>query len=313
MRSAVLLFNPNAGRRGSARLHILEAAAEVLQQHGVHTTITGTRAPGTAGEQAAEAIAGGADTIFACGGDGTLHEVIQGIAPRSSAAVGVLPLGSANALARHLGLSLNPVEAARQQLTFEPRSIPLGRITFQSTHSEHSRFFAVMAGAGPDGMLVYNMLAAGKRQLGRSSYYIRAGRLFLGRRFSPFEVTTTLADSSRKQAAVSAMAIRVGNLGGLFSPLARGAAPHDEHLQLVISAPPAHLSLPAWFALSWARLYRWNPYSTRLRVDSFSCSAGREQPVHVQADGECLGYTPMRVELVSDALRLLMPTSPKAR
>jgi diacylglycerol kinase family enzyme len=108
------------------------------------------------------------------------------------------------------------------------------------------------------------------------------------------------------------MAIRVGDLGGLFSPLARGASPLDEHLHLVLTAPPAHLGLPAWFAMSWARLHRWNPYSEHLHVDSFSCSAGVEQPVHVQADGEFLGYTPMRVELVSNALRLLMPASQPA-
>lgn len=313
MRRAVLLFNPNAGRRGPARLRLLESAAEALQQHGVDTTITGTRGRGTAGEQAAEAIAAGADTIFACGGDGTLHEVIQGIAPGSTAAVGVLPLGSANALARHLRLSLNPVEAARQQLTFVPRSIPLGRITFQTSEGQRTRLFAVMAGAGPDGMLVYNMLAAGKQRLGRSSYYLRATRLFLGRRFPAFDVSATLAESSRKQQAVSAMAIRVGDLGGLFSPLVRGAAPDDEHLQLVVTTAPAHLSLPAWFAMSWARLGHWNPYSTRLLVESFSCSAGHEHPVHVQADGEWLGYTPIHVELVPNALRLLMPTSRKAR
>ncbi len=104
------------------------------------------------------------------------------------------------------------------------------------------------------------------------------------------------------------MAIRVGNLGGLFSPLARGASPTDDTLQLTLTTPPSHLALPAWFATSWTRTHRWNPYTQHLRVADFSCSAA-EQRVHVQADGEWIGTTPMRVELIPNALRLLMPAS----
>ena len=95
------------------------------------------------------------------------------------------------------------------------------------------------------------------------------------------------------------MAIRVGDLGGLFSPLARGASPTDDTLQLTLTTPPSHLALPAWFATSWTRTRRWNPYTQHLRVADFSCSDA-EPRVHVQADGEWIGTTPMRVELVPE-------------
>jgi diacylglycerol kinase (ATP) len=167
-----------------------------------------------------------------------------------------------------------------------------------------------MAGAGPDGMLVYRMLAASKHRLGRSIYYLRAAKLFLGSEFSTFHVRAALHNSSPvERDAVSAMAIRVGDLGGLFSPLIRGASPADETLHLTITNPPSRLALPAWFATSWARLNHWNPYTQHLRVSAFACSAGSQQRVHVQADGEWIGTTPMRVELIPNALRLLMPCS----
>src|SRR6185312_10104774 len=153
--------------------------------------IIATRGPGTAGAQAADAVRHGAELVFACGGDGTLHEIIQGLAYHPSATVGILPLGSANALARHLGLSFNPATAMRQQLEFTARSIPLGRVTCETPEGARSRYFAVMAGAGPDGMLVYRMLANGKQHLGRSFYYLRAARLFLSSRFSSFRVRAT--------------------------------------------------------------------------------------------------------------------------
>jgi YegS/Rv2252/BmrU family lipid kinase len=309
MQRAALIFNPNAGSGGHSRPGMLERAANVLLDRGIQVEIIATYGPGTAGAQAVEAVNHGADLIFACGGDGTLHEVIQGLAHHPTATLGILPLGSANALARHLGLSLDPATALRQQLHFTAQSIPLGRVTCETAEGPRSRFFVVMAGAGPDGMLVYRMLAAGKQRLGRSIYYVRAARLFLGSRFSTFRVNATLPDGMPlERAAVSAMAIRVGNLGGLFSPLARGASPTDDILQLVLTAPPSRIALPAWFATSWTRTHRWNPYTQHVRVAEFSCS-GAEPRVHVQADGEWIGTTPMHVEIVPNALRLLMPAS----
>ncbi len=254
MTRAALIFNPNAGGGGGSRIGMLERAAGVLLAHGVQVEIVATHGPGTAGQQAADAVAQGADLVFACGGDGTLHEVIQGLAHHPSATVGILALGSANALARHLGLSSNPSAAVRQQLDFTAHSIPLGRVTCETADGPRSRYFAVMAGAGPDGMLVYRMLAAGKQRLGRSIYYLRAARLFLGSRFSAFRVHARPLDGIPFDGdAVSAMAIRVGDLGGLFSPLARGASPTDDTLQLTLTTPPSHLALPAWFATSWTR------------------------------------------------------------
>lgn len=313
MTRAALLFNPNAGRGGSTRLTALERAADALRGNSIQTAIIPTLGPGTAGAQAAEAANNGADLIFACGGDGTLHDVIQGLAHHPSATVGIIPLGSANALARHLRLSLDPAEAVRQQLRFQARSIPLGRVTCESPEGPRSRYFAVMAGAGPDGVLVYRMLASGKRRFGRWIYYVRAARLFLASPFPEFHLAATQADGTAiHDDAISAMAIRVGDLGGVFSPLIRGADPSDDTLRLTITQPPHRLTLPAWFAASWTRTHRWNPYTQHLRVTEFSCGAGGER-VHVQADGEWIGTTPMRVELVPNALRLLMPTSPTAR
>lgn len=313
MRRAALLFNPNAGRGGGARLIALERAATVLREQGFDAEIVSTHGPGTAGQQAADAVCHGAELVFACGGDGTLHDVVQGLVHHPSAAVGVIPLGSANALARHFGLSFEPAEAVRQQLRFAPRSIPLGHVTCETPLGRRSRYFTVMAGAGPDGMLVYRMLATGKQRLGRAMYYVRAARLFLSERFGEFPVSATLADGKLvEREAVSAMAIRVGDLGGLFSPLVRGASPEDQRILLTITQPPHHLSLPAWFATSWTRTHRWNPYTQQMHAAEFSCATSGRR-VHVQADGEWIGTTPMHVELVPDALRLLMPTSQRAR
>ena len=307
MRRVLLLFNPASGRRRTKRLRTIEQIAQALRTRGIDVSTQPTEAPGTAARQASEACLQGIDTIFACGGDGTVHEVLQGLIFHPDATLGIIPLGSANALARHLRLPLDPIRAALQQLDYQPKTIPLGKVTFETPTSEASRYFIVMAGAGPDGTLVYKMLASGKHSLGRLMYYLRAALLFSTHHFSSFTITHTLAGAPTTQQAVSAMSVRVGDLGGLFSPLIRGASIEHPHFTLSIAADPARISLPAWFALSWAHLHRWNRFVQTVHVDTYHCGAGKTARVQVQADGEWLGTTPMTVTLVPDAVRILMP------
>src|SRR5690242_17762213 len=114
MRKAVLIYNPFSGRHNVAQVH---AARDVLRAAGLDAEAVATRAAGSAGEQAREAVAQGCDTVFACGGDGTVNEVLQGIIG-SQAALGVIPLGTANALAADLGLSGDAATAAQKALSF---------------------------------------------------------------------------------------------------------------------------------------------------------------------------------------------------
>ena len=300
MRRAVLLYNPRSGRANHQ--HTIERMALALRNQGLEVHAVPTESADSVGSQAAQ-LADATDTLFACGGDGTLHGVLQGLAHHPTCTLGVIPMGSANVFARHLKLSLDPVEAALQQLAWKPRLLPLGQITYTTSAGERSRYFLALAGAGPDGALVYRMLATGKHRMGRAMYYLRSAFLFATTRFSTFTVITVLGELQ----VISAMAVRVADLGGLFSPLIPRAEPHLPYLDLSLTLPPAPLTLPLWFVSSWARLRRLNRFCTVAAVDSFQCSAGLTAPVQVQADGEHLGQTPMAVTLVPGAIRILYP------
>ena len=108
----LLLYNPSAGRRRANRLRLVQQLAAVLQAKGFDCRCEATSAKGAAGAQAQAAIEQGTDAVFACGGDGTIHDVLQGVAG-TGAALGILPLGSANALARELGIASSPLRAAQ--------------------------------------------------------------------------------------------------------------------------------------------------------------------------------------------------------
>jgi diacylglycerol kinase (ATP) len=306
----ILIYNPVSGKDRRRRREQVLDVSRLLIALGHRVETIQTVAPGSATAQARGAAAGGADVIFACGGDGTVHEVIQGLASESGlpdSVLGVIPLGSANALARHMCLSLDPKTAALQQIHGTVHTIPIGKLVF----GDRIRYFAVMAGAGPDGALTYEALGAGKSRLGRLAYYLDAARIFLTRRFPAFEIEYREAGSKKVEIrrAVSVMAIRVDDLGGLFSGLApRQASIHDAYLRLLILSPPAAISLPLWFASGWLNLHSFNPFLRFVDVSGFRCGRGPEIAPHIQADGEWIGHALIEVSLLPNALRLLVPS-----
>jgi diacylglycerol kinase family enzyme len=305
---ATLIVNAVAGRRKDLRVLIPELV-QTLEMQGVQANATITTAAGEAQTIAANAAASGCDAVFACGGDGTAHEVLQGIVG-TACALGVVPLGTANALARNLGLSLDPMKALQQQLDFVPRAISVGEVRCVTKDPEGRRYFTVMAGAGPDGALVYRALAGRGSTLGRGVYYTHAARLFLTRRFPAFRVEYQSSDSGEweQRLAVSVMCARVADLGGIFSRLTRGGSLLDTDLELVLVKPPAGIGLPAWFALNTVGLHARNPWVETVRVKEFRCVALTSgHPVHAEVDGEWIGHLPMSVRLIPHAAWVLMP------
>jgi YegS/Rv2252/BmrU family lipid kinase len=305
----VLIHNPVSGVARDNREQQLRDVVDALLALGHQAELISTTGPRSATAQTRQAVENGAEVVFACGGDGTIHEVVQGLVcegDEPKAALGIIPLGSANALARHLHLPLNPRQAALQQIRGEARTVPLGKLKFNG----QVRYFTVMAGTGPDGALVYSLLTANKSRLGRFAYYLRAARLYATTRFRPFEIEYVEAGSAEAvtQRAVSAMAVRVDDLGGLFSRLAgRGGSIDEGHLRLLILRPPALISLPLWFVSGWAGLLRFNPFFRSVKVTRFCCNPHSGTAAHVQVDGEWIGRVPVEVSVVPLAVKVFAP------
>jgi diacylglycerol kinase (ATP) len=306
----VLIYNPVSGRNRHLRSELVRRIRETLSNLGHDAELTPTTAPGSATSLALKAIRSGVDIVFACGGDGTIHEVLQGLVSEDgqpAGTLGIIPFGSANALARHLCLSLNPMEAMLQEIYGTLQTIPIGKLVYGNS----IRYFTVMAGAGPDGALVYKLLTSQKSNLGRMAYYTHAARLFATRGFRPFavEFTEATSNATTTRQAVSIMTARVDDLGGLFSRLTDGEASLDDaHLRLLMLRGPAVISLPLWFVLGWLSLNRINPFLSFAEVTDFACRPTSQSAPHFQADGEWLGRIPMRVSIVPNALRILLPS-----
>ena len=125
MNNFTLIANPVSGK-GHAR-NIAEQAYTALTESGCQGQLVFTSASGDAMRFAREAVSDGIRSVIACGGDGTLHEVVNGIAMVPDVTLGVLPCGRGNDFAAAIGVPLKPEAAIATLLSGTPIRVDLGR------------------------------------------------------------------------------------------------------------------------------------------------------------------------------------------
>ena len=307
MRKAVVLYNPLSGRRHVRRLADVEAVLTVLHQAGVDATLEPTRGQADATGQVRQAVADGCDTIFACGGDGTVHDVLQGMVG-SEAALGVIPLGTANALAHDLRLPLSAAAAARANLAARLRRTAVGRVDYLGFDGNRgSRFFIVAAGIGADAHLFYKLNPMVKGRLGMAAYYAMATRLWLMHPMEKFAVESEGLETEVSQL----LAVRIRNFGGVLRELAPGASLERDDLRLVLFRTRSRLAYLRYIVRGLAGA-RWRVAGIDLvHGVKIGCRRGADavsgSRIFVEADGELLGTLPVEISAVPDAVTLLVP------
>lgn len=312
MRRAALFYNPHSGRRKKYRLQDVEAAASILGNAGVEVEIDATRAASDAAAQVRMAVRDGFDTIVACGGDGTIHDVLQGIAGKE-AALGIIPLGTANAFAHDLRIPLNPAGAAKALLTATPRKIALGRIDYRDFNNLPAfRYFTVAAGVGVDAHLFYNLNRLMKDRMGMMAYYSKATHLWLTHRMRYFEAEfSTNGGDSLKEARLSEMlAVRINYFGGVLRELAPGASLARNDLRLVLCRTGNRAMYLAYVFRGILGMSNGVPGIELAHADKVTCRnipGEKAEKIYVEADGELLGRLPMTLSMVPEALKVLVP------
>lgn len=257
-----------------------------------------TRGPGTAGGIAQQSIRDGADLILVAGGDGTVNEALNGIVP-ASVPLGIIPTGTANVLACELGLRGGMARVARQVSEWVPRRVSVGLLRTGS--GAISRYFLLMAGIGFDAHIVYSLDPALKKQHGKLSYWI-TGLREMGRKLEQFEVRA----GDRSYSCSFALASRVRNYGGTFE-IARQASILRDDFALVLLAGANSLRYLQYLAgVVTGKLEGMKGIST-LHARSIEVYGPAHQRVYVQVDGEAAGRLPATIEIVPDALTLLVP------
>jgi len=256
-----------------------------------------TTGPNSAGSLAARCVREGADLVLVLGGDGTINEVVNGMA-HSRVPLGILPGGTANVLAMEMKMGGDAVRAAAHLDRYIPVRVAAGLLRRPGIADRH---FLLMAGVGLDAFIVHHLDPKMKAIIGKGAYWL-AGFSQVGKRIEEFDVVA----GGRRIRAGFALCSRVRNYGGDLE-IARGANLLDEAFELVVFEGESVSRYLGYFAAVLAGRLQSTKGVTILRVQraEFLNAAGPD--VYVQLDGEGVGRPPATVEIVPDAITLLMP------
>jgi diacylglycerol kinase (ATP) len=286
----VVILNPAAHSERAVRLRPqVEAIAR-----GCLVTTTGQ--PGEAETLARHAASEGFEKIVAAGGDGTINEVVNGLAD-SSATLGLLPIGTVNVFATELGLPVHDLQMCWDIIRGDHTRI----VDLPNANGKH---FVQLAGVGLDAQVVKETSLAFKRSFGPLSYLISAAQIAAR---TPPQLFIETEDAPTRESSF----VLIGNgrhYGGPF-PFFKHAVLDDGLLDVVAFKRLGYLEIIKYlqdvFFSSDIRLPEVEYFQTpRLRITS-------DQDVPVELDGELVGRCPVEFETHEKRLRVLAP--PPAR
>ena len=294
MAAIAFIYNPRAGKL-LRNPGLAERTIDTVRSYG-QVSVCPTTGPGAARTIAEQQVAGGAEWIVVLGGDGTINEVANGMVG-SQAALVPLPGGTANVLCVETRIGTNPVKAATAIGLRQARRIAVGHLKNATT----DRYFLAMAGAGLDATVVNAVNPAIKDKLGKLAYWVSGFGMF-GKSLAQFRSDIDGFVSQRS----FLLASRVRNYGGDLE-IARNVSLLDDCLEAV--------------SFAGSNSFRYMPYLAGVLLGkpgicpgvdvrparTLECQAVNGEPVPIQVDGEAAGFLPARIDVVPDALTILLP------
>lgn len=297
--SNYLIFNPVAGKI-QRNPKLIQSALETLRAQHVSVEALPTTGQGSAQALARDCVSRGAKTVFVAGGDGTINEVVNGLAC-SEIALGVLPGGTANCLAVELGIGTNMLTAAKQSGSWQPQRISLGLCR---PHNREARYFVAMAGAGVDAQIVRDVNHNLKRKIGKAAYWIAGLSASFG------VLPELIVKSSMGESRVSfALASRVRNYGGDLE-IAKSIRLSDAHFETVLFEGRFAVRYLKYLTGVLINQHRGMSGVHVHLVDRLELSAVNGASIYMQVDGEQCGELPAQLEIAKSALTILMPAKP---
>ncbi|HLK01249.1 MAG TPA: diacylglycerol kinase family protein [Streptosporangiaceae bacterium] len=284
-----------ANGRGPARA--LDRAVRELRRLGFEPDVVRTTGPGHATSAARDAVRAGGRLVVAAGGDGTVHEVANGLLADGHGAdtvLGVLPMGSGSDFVRSFGIPRTPVRAARRLADGEVRRIDVGLIRFDSGES---RYFVNIAEAGLGGAVVARA-ARLPRFLGPGRY-LAAFCLVLPR-FETGRTRVAAGDDRTDRRTLNVVIANCRYYGGGMR-ISPKSAPDDGMLDILVMTGPKRSACATMPRVFLGR-YLPHPHVTEMRGNTIRIDG--DAPYLVEADGELLGPIPATFEVLPGALRL---------
>lgn len=296
--NSYLIYNPVAGKlqRDPSLIPRVHKALETLGP----VTLLPTRGPGDATSLGQRCVAEQVARVYVAGGDGTINEVINGLAG-SMVELCPLPGGTANCLAVETGIGTNLVRAAERVSTFTPKRISLGHCRREDGAE---RYFIAMAGAGVDAQIVRDVKSDMKKKFGKGAYWLAGFGSFFNR------LPELFVHSEGKKAQVSfALASRVKNYGGDLE-IAKSVRLDEPLFETVLFEGKFALGYGLYLLGVLTNTHRGMSGVHVAKTKELTLSAVNGQPIYLQLDGESFGEVPAVLQIREDALTLVSPWKP---
>src|SRR6266852_2819324 len=291
---AVIIANPTSGIGGfPLQTHRFDETLAFLRNQGWKVELWYTQSAGDGEQLARKAVKQQVNLVIAAGGDGTINEIIQGLAG-SETALGVLPYGTVNVWARELGIPLDEAGARAVLVNGRTRHIDLGCV--------NGRYFLLMVGIGLDGEVIQAVERKPLKRLGVLGYALAA--LWLGPGYSGFPVVVQIDGLVVKTRALQVFVGNTQLYAGAFK-FTWKAKCDDGLLDLCIVRKR---NLLGRIVVLWDFLLGREKRRLWVRYDTFtSIKIETLQPVAFQIDGEAAGHTPATFSISPGTLKVVVP------
>lgn len=308
IKDAILIYNPASGRRRHRRFEEIEKAAAILKSAGITVEIAATTAPGTARGLAQLAVGQRRDLVIACGGDGTVNEVVNGLAG-SRVPMALLPAGTANILAKELGVPWDIPQAARLISGAIARRIALGIASPPGVNGDGAtqrelvgRYFLCVGGAGPDGAIVNGVDEIFKKNAGILAYWAEGARQLFRYDFPEMKVRS----GGRERRATIVVVGRTAHYGGPFK-ITTGASLFEDSFEMLTNSATSRFQYLRCLPPLWMGKLRKMKGIDAWKDTEVICESADERMIFAQVDGEPIGALPLVFRIVPDALSILVP------
>src|SRR6202142_2968145 len=306
IKDALLIYNPTSGGNRHRRFSEVEQAARILKDTGISAELAPTKARSSATQTARDAVAQRRGMVIVCGGDGTVNEIVNGLAG-SRVPLALLPAGTANILAKELGIPWDIPHAARLIAGGTVRRIALGLVqTLNGHHTEslprEGRYFLCVAGAGPDGAIVNGVDNELKKRAGIIAYWTEGARQFFSYNFPEMKILS----AEKEQRATFVVVGRTANYGGPFK-ITTGASLYEDSFEILTNSKKSRFGYLVCLPALWLGKLRGMKGIEAWKATEAVCQAEGNEPVSAQVDGEPIGSAPISFRIVPDALSLVVP------
>ena len=290
MPSAICVYNP-ASRTAPSREVIDDLRRRFSdQQYSVEFQPTDRALHAT--ELARAAASSGVDLVIACGGDGTINEVVQGMVG-SQTPLAILPSGTGNVLAKELGLPRDLLKVPAVLPEWRPIRIALGKCG--------DRHFILMASVGFDASVIVALDARLKQRYGRFAFILTAIQQWWTGSFPHLNVSV----DGQNHTCTFVVVGRAKRYGVSALRITANADLRNSRFDVTLFHGRSRLTYLRYLAGVLARTHHRFRDVTCTPADVVEISA--DPPVRIQMDGELRGFTPVRLEVVPDALTLMVP------